>query len=56
MRLLLDTHILLWSIIEPDRLSAATSARLQDGSNTILFSTASVWERLVTQLERRNAA
>ncbi len=44
MRLLLDTHILLWALIEPDRLSASIFARLQDPANDILFSTATVWE------------
>ena len=43
MRLLLDTHILLWSLIEPHRLSALTTARVQN-SDAILFSTASMWE------------
>jgi PIN domain nuclease of toxin-antitoxin system len=44
MRLLLDTHLLLWALAEPDRLDAATRAALEDAGNEVLFSAASLWE------------
>ena len=44
MRLLLDTHILVWSLTEPTRLSGTTRAKIEDDSNTILFSPVSIWE------------
>ncbi len=44
MRILLDTHILLWALIEPARLNAATREALESGENTVLFSAASLWE------------
>ena len=44
MRLLLDTHLLLWALAEPDRLDATTKGVLEDASNEVLFSAASVWE------------
>jgi PIN domain nuclease of toxin-antitoxin system len=44
MRLLLDTHLLLWALAEPDRLDATTKAVLEDANNEVLFSAASVWE------------
>ena len=44
MRLLLDTHILLWALIEPERLSAEVRDGLEDPANVVLFSAASVWE------------
>lgn len=44
MRLLLDTHLLLWALAEPDRLDAATRAALEDAGNAVLFSAASLWE------------
>jgi PIN domain nuclease of toxin-antitoxin system len=44
MRLLLDTHLLLWALAEPDRLDASTRAALEDVSNEVLFSAASLWE------------
>lgn len=44
MRLLLDTHLLLWALSEPDRLDPTTRAVLEDPTNEVLFSAASVWE------------
>jgi PIN domain nuclease of toxin-antitoxin system len=44
MRLLLDTHILLWVLIEPERLSAESRALFENPDNEILFSVASIWE------------
>ncbi|HHW82349.1 MAG TPA: type II toxin-antitoxin system VapC family toxin [Actinomycetales bacterium] len=43
-RLLLDTHILLWAISEPERLNAAARDALEEPSNELLVSAASVWE------------
>lgn len=47
MRLLLDTHILLWALIEPTKLSAKTRAVLEDRENEVLFSAASIWEMTI---------
>ena len=44
MKLLLDTHLLLWAAGQPDRLSAAARKQLNDPDNELLFSAASVWE------------
>ena len=44
MTLLLDTHLLLWSAGQPERLSAAARRLLSDPDNTLLFSAASLWE------------
>ncbi|WP_160000512.1 type II toxin-antitoxin system VapC family toxin [Roseomonas sp. 18066] len=44
MRLLLDTHLLIWALAEPARLDAATRAVLEDAGNEVLFSAASLWE------------
>jgi PIN domain nuclease of toxin-antitoxin system len=44
MRILLDTHVLIWALAEPDRLDAKTLDELVDGSNEVLFSAASIWE------------
>ncbi len=44
MRLLLDTHILLWAIGEPARLDTDTRNLLEDAANEVLFSAASIWE------------
>ncbi|MDB5370661.1 MAG: hypothetical protein JWP20_2219 [Roseomonas sp.] len=44
MRLLLDTHLLLWALATPDRLDATARAALEDPENEVLFSAASLWE------------
>lgn len=44
MKLLLDTHLLLWAAGAPDRLPAAARSSMQDPSNILLFSAASLWE------------
>ncbi len=44
MRLLLDTHVLLWALGDPGRLDAGTRDLLEDSGNTVLFSAASIWE------------
>jgi PIN domain nuclease of toxin-antitoxin system len=41
---LLDTHVLLWALAEPDRLSTIVSAHLTDEANILLVSAASAWE------------
>ena len=44
MRLLLDTHLLLWALGDPGRLDAATRDMVEDPANEVLFSAASIWE------------
>ena len=46
MRLLLDTHIWLWSLIEPDRLGGRTRKELQNAENELWLSPISTWEAL----------
>lgn len=44
MKLLLDTHLLLWASGQPERLSQAARALLEDEENALHFSAASLWE------------
>lgn len=44
MKILLDTHLLLWSAGQPERLSAMARALLDNPENELLFSSASIWE------------
>ncbi len=44
MKLLLDTHLLLWAALQPARLSPVARRLLSDLSNALLFSAASLWE------------
>ncbi|MUL48646.1 type II toxin-antitoxin system VapC family toxin [Mycobacterium sp. CBMA293] len=41
---LLDTHVLLWLLTEPARLSDAAQRLLGDSSNQLYVSAASAWE------------
>jgi PIN domain nuclease of toxin-antitoxin system len=41
---LLDTHVLLWSVHQADRLDAPTRDILENPSNDVFFSAASIWE------------
>jgi PIN domain nuclease of toxin-antitoxin system len=44
MKLLLDTHLLLWAAGNPDRLPAGARELLDDPQNEPIFSSASLWE------------
>jgi PIN domain nuclease of toxin-antitoxin system len=44
MKLLLDTHLLLWAAGQPDRLSATAVKLIEAPRNELLFSAASIWE------------
>jgi PIN domain nuclease of toxin-antitoxin system len=44
VKLLLDTHLLLWAAERPDRLSPAARALIADPANMPLFSAASLWD------------
>lgn len=44
MRLLLDTHVLVWALFEPGRLSAPVAAALMEAQNELFVSVASIWE------------
>jgi len=44
MKLLFDTHLLLWAAIRPDRLPPIARGLIEDAGNDILFSAASIWE------------
>ena len=47
MRLLLDTHIWIWSLLEPARLSRRVRAELESPENELWLSPVSTWELLV---------
>ena len=47
MRLLLDTHIILWSTAEPERIPGRVVDELTDLGSELWFSPISVWEILV---------
>lgn len=44
MRLLLDTHVLLWALADPRRLAQGARDAIESAENDVLFSAASIWE------------
>lgn len=44
MQLLLDTHVLLWALLEPQKLSPALRNALEESDNSLMVSAASAWE------------
>lgn len=44
MRLLLDTHLLVWALSAPDKLGADVRRTLEDPQHRVCFSAASIWE------------
>jgi PIN domain nuclease of toxin-antitoxin system len=47
MKLLLDTHIWLWMVLEPTRLSRRVARVLDEAANQLWLSPISVWELLM---------
>ena len=47
MKLLLDTHLLLWAAGRPERLSDAARKLIDADDNELVFSTASLWEVVI---------
>jgi len=54
MKLLLDTHLLLWAAGEPGRLPAPARALIEDPANELIFSAASLWEIAIKRQLGRN--
>jgi PIN domain nuclease of toxin-antitoxin system len=52
MRLLLDTHIWIWSDLEPWRLTSDVTRVLSDTENELWLSPVSVWE-LIVHVEKK---
>ncbi len=44
MRLLLDTHALIWALAEPERLEPAAVAAIADPGSSVFVSAAAIWE------------
>ncbi|MHA6616564.1 type II toxin-antitoxin system VapC family toxin [Pseudonocardia sp. DLS-67] len=49
MRLLVDSHVLLWWLQADPRLAAAAAEAMEDGDNALYLSAASVWELSIKQ-------
>lgn len=49
MKLLLDTHALIWAATDAGRLAAEARAAIEDGTNDVLVSIVSAWEIAIKQ-------
>ena len=47
MKFLLDTHIWLWGMLEPNRIGPKTLLELRNSANEIWLSPISIWEALL---------
>lgn len=47
MRVILDTHALIWASLSPSKLGSAASAIINDPNNERYFSSASTWEMAI---------
>lgn len=54
MRLLLDTHTLIWYVLDTQRITEQARTLIDDGDNEILLSTASIWEMAILNKVRAN--
>ena len=53
MRLLVDTHLLLWAVASSGRLSSGARALIEDPANEVYYSAASIWEIAIKSALRR---
>jgi PIN domain nuclease of toxin-antitoxin system len=53
MRLLVDTHLLLWATAKSRRLPREARVLLEDPMNEVLFSAASLWEIVIKSALRK---
>ncbi len=53
MRLLLDTHALLWALIAPDRLSRRTAEAIEAHDTDVFVSIVSPWEMAIAKARGR---
>jgi PIN domain nuclease of toxin-antitoxin system len=53
MKLLLDTHIWIWSISEPQRLTRRVARELDSAQNQLWLSPISIWETLILHRKGR---
>jgi len=53
MKLLLDTHIWLWSVLEPERLSRRAAEAIKNPQNELWLSSISIWELIMLHQKKR---
>ena len=53
MKLLLDTHIWIWGVLEPHRLTRQVNKELTSPENELWLSSVSIWEAILLHRKRR---
>ena len=53
MRLLLDTHLLLWAVARSQRVSSEARSLIEDPANEVYYSAANIWEIAIKSTLRR---
>lgn len=53
MRYLLDTHIFIWSVLSPEKLSHKTISILENEQHTLYISSITIWEVLILAEKRK---
>ncbi len=53
LKLLLDTHIWLWSFLEPERLAPNVAEALDNPRNELWLSSISIWETMILANKER---
>ena len=53
MKLLLDTHILLWGLLEPSKLTDVVAKELERPANELWISPISTWEIMILAEKRK---
>ena len=52
MKLLIDTHIILWALDDNPRLPVRAREMILDGQNEIYYSVASIWETSIKYMAK----
>ena len=55
MRLLLDTHVLIWALLDDPRLPALARKLIEDESNEVCYSAVAMWEVAIRHAKRPDA-
>lgn len=51
MNVILDTHVILWALYSPEKLSQKAKDIIMDPDNSIVYSVASIWEFEIKRLK-----
>jgi PIN domain nuclease of toxin-antitoxin system len=56
LKLLLDTHVAIWTLIAPERLPASILGLIAQPDNSVYVSAATIWEIAIKHALKRSSA